>query len=243
VLKAKFRTFGQIFYGLMNTELLSDLPQALNGGFILFLLCFFVCSRLLGGHLRMISLMIHNLFFQKDRAIKFSDPVSNELFIKCLLIGQSCILGSVIVYFSCAYWWNLAYVSMTELFSSLGYLALLVLGYIVYKFLILLITGFTFFKKEELLLWTDNFVSILALSGLIFFIPALLIFYVPETTVYCYYFSIIYFIFVQMLLFYKIYVIFFHQKGFSLHFILYLCTLEIVPLFLGYKALIYLLII
>jgi hypothetical protein len=227
----------------MNTELLSDLPQALNGGFILFLLCFFVCSLLLGGHLRMVSLMLHNLFSQKDRAVNFSALVDKELFIKSLLILQSCIVGSIIVYFSCAYWWNLAYVSMTELFSSLGYLALLVLGYVVYKFLTALITGFTFFTKEETQIWIDNFVSILALSGLILFIPALLIFYIPETTVYCYYFSLIYFIFVQMLLFYKIYSIFFYQKGFSLHFILYLCTLEIIPLLLIYKALIYLLII
>ncbi|GHV10483.1 hypothetical protein FACS1894162_4810 [Bacteroidia bacterium] len=225
----------------MNTqELLSDWPSALNGGFIIFLFCFFICSQLLGSYVKLMASMLHDLFSQKGRNSIFSEPVNHEFIIKILLILQTIILTSIIIYFSCSYWWNLPYESAGHLFSSLVFVSLLIFAYILYKFVASIIVGLIFFETENLQIWIDNFSSILSLSGLAIYIPALLIFYIPETTVYCFYFSVIYFVFVEILLFYKIYIIFFQQKRFSLHFILYLCTLEFVPLFLFYKALIWL---
>jgi hypothetical protein len=126
------------------------------------------------------------------------------------------------------------------LFWILGIVSSLIIVFFIYKFLSNILIGNIFFQKENVHLLNYNLFSIISLSGLVLFIPTLLMFYVKEAYYFCFYFNLIYFLFVEVLMVYKIYVIFFHNKGLLLYFILYLCAQEIVSLYLSYRALIYL---
>jgi hypothetical protein len=121
----------------------------------------------------------------------------------------------------------------------LGVTASFILLFILYKFIVNFAVGHIFFQRESVQLWNNLFFSIVSLSGIVLFFPALLIFYFPSSFYISAYFFLFYSLFVNSLIFYKIYQIFFQQKHALLYFILYLCTQELLPLFFVYKALVY----
>ncbi|MDR2682543.1 MAG: DUF4271 domain-containing protein [Dysgonamonadaceae bacterium] len=116
--------------------------------------------------------------------------------------------------------------------------ALIVLVFMLYKFLTYLWVGYVFFSGENIRLWNSCYFSIISLSGVGLFVPALLIFYLPGAYSVCFYFCLLYFLFVKLLMFYKMFIIFFRYKSALLYFILYLCTQELLPLFFALKALV-----
>jgi hypothetical protein len=227
----------------MKEELLSEWPIAQNWGFVLFLFCFFISMQLLGKRSRLFSSMLHGLFREGNRQSIFFEPVDNEVLTKLLLCLQTVILSAVCVY--CVFIHDTAAIEFEtmaqQLFWTLGTVSLVIIVFILYKFASIVLIGNIFFPKENVILLNYNLFSIISLSGFILFIPALLMFYVNSAYYFCLYFNLIYFLFVEILIIYKIYVIFLHSKRFLLYFILYLCAQEIVPLYLVYRALIYLL--
>jgi hypothetical protein len=223
----------------MTEEILSEWPLAQNGVFILFLFCSFISMQLFGAGRKLLSSMLYSLFREKDRQSIFSETVDNELISKIFLCLQTVILISILVYCTFAHEWYLKFETVTQLFRLLGGTALLIIVFLLYKFLSNIVISSIFFEQENVHLWNDNFFSIMSLSGLVLFIPALLMFYVPEAFYFCFYFSLAFFLFVEILTFYKIFVIFFHHKSVLLYFILYLCAQELVPLYLSYKALVH----
>lgn len=222
----------------LREELLSELPAAQNGMFLLFLICFFVSMILIGNSGKLLPSMLYNLFRETDRQSIFSETIDNEAVIKMILSVQTVLLSSVIIQCIFLHACQESFQSVVRLFQLLGGTILLIIAYFVYKFLANLLISSIFFPKESRQVWHDNFFSIISLSGLVLFIPALGIFYIEEAYYPALVFCILYFLFVQILTFYKIFIIFFQQKSALLYFILYLCAQELVPLFLVYKALI-----
>jgi hypothetical protein len=223
----------------MTEEILSEWPVAQNGVFILFLFCFFISMHLLGAGRKLLSAMLYSLFREKDRQSIFSETVDNEMINKIVLCLQTIILIAVITYCTFTHGGYLKFETVSQLFWCLGGTSLLVIAFLVYKFTTNILISSIFFQKENVQLWNDNFFSIISLSGLILFIPALLMFYVPEAFYFCFYFCLAFFLFIEILTFYKIFIIFFQQKSILLYFILYLCAQELVPLYLSYKALVH----
>jgi len=221
----------------MTEELLSELPQAQNTFFILFLLCFIANMRVLGRSRRLLGSMLRELFRKQERQSIFFETVSNEVLIKLILCLQSILMISIIVHCTFSQAWNLPFETTSQLFYSIGGTGLIILIFILYKFLTNLGVGLVFFQKEDLQLWNNLFFSIISLSGMILFIPAVLIFYFQNIYYICLSVALLYFLFVEGLMFYAIFSIFFRQKSALLYFILYLCAQELLPLFFVYKAL------
>jgi hypothetical protein len=223
----------------LTEELLSEWPLAQNWIFVLFLFCFFISMQSLGASGKLLSSMLYSLFRGKDRQSIFSEPVDNEWISQIILSLQMVILSAVIIYCTIAHVGYFRFETVAQLLRWIGGISALIIVFVLYKFLTNLLTSFIFFQKDSMHLWNDNFFSILSLSGLVLFVPALLMFYVKEAYSFCFYFSLIYFLFVEVLMFYKIFIIFFQHTSRLLYFILYLCAQEFVPLFLAYKALMY----
>jgi hypothetical protein len=225
----------------MIEEVISEWPVAQNWGFVLFLFCFFISMQLLGKRIRLFSSMLHGIFRERNRQSIFTEPVDNEFLTKILLCLQTVILTAIIIYCTLFHSKDIPFETIAQqLFWTLGSVSLLIIIFFLYKFASNVLIGNVFFPKENVLLLNFNLFSIISLSGFVLFIPTLLMFYVSNAYYFCFYFNIIYFLFIEILMIYKIYVIFFHHKSLLLYFILYLCAQEIVPLYLSYKALDYL---
>jgi hypothetical protein len=223
---------------MLSENLLSEWPVAQNWGFIIFLFCFFVSVRLFEGRKQLLSSMLNRLFRENDRQSIFSDSISNELISRILLSLQTVVLLAVIFY---RVLFPIRYSSSeanSQLFLTMGEIFLVVIIFILYKFLSTWAVGVVFFHKENVHRWNETFFSLISICGLVLFIPALLMFYIEEAHFF-YYFVLLFLFFVEILVFYKVYSIFFHHKGYLLHFILYLCAQEIAPLYLVYRAVVY----
>lgn len=223
----------------IREELLSELPAAQNGMFVFFLICFFISMLLLGNSRKLFSLMFRSLFRENDRQSIFSEVIDNEIIMKIILGVQTVLFSAVIVQSALVHFLDIPFESSTRLFLLLGGTFLLIALFFACKFLIQILVSSIFFQKENRQVWENNSFSIISLSGLVLFVPALLMFYWEETYYVGLTCSVLYFLFVEILTSYKIFVIFFQQKSALLYFILYLCAQELVPLFLIYKALVY----
>jgi hypothetical protein len=121
----------------------------------------------------------------------------------------------------------------------LGKNSLLLIFFFLYKFLSYSIIGAIFFKKDTTIQWNEDFFSLISFNGIFLFFPALILFYVEPVYIFCIYFIIFYLFLNLFFIFYKIYRLFFQGKQRLLYFILYLCTQEIIPLYLVYRGFIY----
>jgi len=214
--------------------------EANNWGFILFFICFFIIVSIINNRNRFLLSMFSGLFRNKDRHNMFYETVTNENLNKFLLAVQTILLLSMIFY---SYSIHESFLSLTTLAQMLLFLeksSLLLIAFFLYKFLIYAILGSIFFRKETVLQWNDDFLSIISLNGIFLFLPTLIFFYVESAFYICLYFFIFYLILNLFFVFYKIYVLFFQGKHFLLYFILYLCTQEIIPLYLVYRGIVYL---
>lgn len=152
---------------------------------------------------------------------------------------QTVLLTSIILYCKAVSESIFQVESSSGMFSFLGVTFLLLGLFIAYKYLTYSFTGYIFFDKETEQQWNDTFSSAICVSGVILFFPALILFYTEQIDAYGVYCVLLYFIFIQIVLLYRQFVLFFNKKGGLIYFILYLCTQEIIPLFLLYKGFIY----
>jgi hypothetical protein len=214
-----------------------------NWGFVLFLTCFFIFAYIVSQRAKLLFSMTSDLFRNKGRHSIFFETVDNEFSNKFLLALQTIILISIIIYCQAIHEHVFLAKSPGHLFLFIGITSLILIAFILYKFLTYSFIGNIFFKKETVLQWNNDFFSIICLSGNILFFPTLILFYVESASVYCMCFIYIYLFFTLIIVFYKIFVLFFQGKSLLLYFILYLCAQEMIPLFLVYRGLVYLFLI
>jgi len=211
-----------------------------NWGFILFFICFLVIVGVIGNRNLFFLSLFNRLYRSKDRNSMFYETVTNETLNKLFLCLQAILLSSIIIYCYAVHEHFLSIMSITEMFIFIGKISLILIIFLLYKFLTYSIAGAIFFKKEAVIQWNDDFFSLISLNGIFLFLPALIIFYVESAYIFCIYFIIFYLILNLFFVFFKIYTLFFHRKQHLLYFILYLCTQEIIPLYLVYRGLVYL---
>jgi hypothetical protein len=83
----------------------------------------------------------------------------------------------------------------------------------------------------------NQYVRLIAIGGIFSFIAFILLRFTPETThIVWNILTIIFYIIISLSYCYLLFKYFFNRFELTLHFILYLCTLEILPLLVAYKA-------
>jgi len=214
--------------------------EANNWGFILFFICFFIVVSIISKNNKFLLSMFSRLYRNKGRHSMFYETLTNETLNKLLLSLQTVLLVSIIVYCYATREDFLSITSITQMLLFIGKISLTLIAFLLYKYLTYTIIGAIFFRKETVIQWNDDFFSLLSLDGLILFIPTLILFYVETAYMLCIYLLVFFLITNLVFVFYKLYTLFFHRKEHLVYFILYLCTQEIIPLYLVYRGLVYL---
>ncbi|MDR2692031.1 MAG: DUF4271 domain-containing protein [Dysgonamonadaceae bacterium] len=223
---------------LLWEEPLSGRVQTQNMGFILFAACFFVLIYQVSKNAKLLLAMKSKLLGSRSQMLSTESFPSQ--FLKILLFCvQTVVLTSIVLYCKAVSEGIFQMESSVEMFTFLCYTSLLLGSFIVYKYFAYSLTSYIFFDKITRQRWNDTFSSAIGVSGVILFFPALILFYTEQIDTYGVYFVLSYFIFIQMILLYRQFMLFFDKKGGWIYFILYLCTQEIIPLFLLYKGFVY----
>ena len=214
--------------------------EANNWGFIVFLVCFFIIVAVFGNRNKFLPSLFSGLYRNKDRHNMFYKTVANESLNKFFLSFQTLLLLSIVCYCYAIHAYSLSIATFTQMFLFLGKCFLLLTAFLLYKFLSYSVAGAVFFKKETFIQWNDDFFSLIGLNGIFLFLPTLVLFYTEPGYEICIFFMVFFLILNILFISYKIYVLFFQRKRRLLYFILYLCTQEIIPLYLVYHGLVYL---
>ena len=154
---------------------------------------------------------------------------SGELWVQYFLVLQTCLLFSIIYFF-----YLRAYVTDTfviEHYQIIGLFSAVGVAYYLIKAILYWIVNRVFFDAKCNEQWTKSFLFITSCQGLLLF-PLVLVlacFDLAIQSVVIY--VVIVVIFSKLLTLYKTFLIIFRQKDQFLQNILYLCALEIVPLF------------
>lgn len=90
--------------------------------------------------------------------------------------------------------------------------------------------GYAFALPDARKRWLGGFSASMALTGVFLFVPAMLLLYFPEWTAWLSVVCLVVFVAFRLVFIYKGFRIFFDGIASLLYFILYLCTLEIIPL-------------
>ena len=155
---------------------------------------------------------------------------STEIKAQFFFLLQTCLLLALLYFF-----YTRTYTASTFILSD-EYLLVAIMGgvfigYFFIKYLIYAYVNLVFFDIKRNGQFFRTLLALHSFEGILLFpIVALLTFFdIPAQTVA--YYTIFVVILVKILTFYKSFVIFFRQNGLYLHIILYLCALEIIPLF------------
>jgi hypothetical protein len=218
---------------------LANNNEITNWGFLVFLVCFFINVFLIGRSFPQILSMVDNLFHKKERQSIFFIQGNYGSSEKFLMLFQSALLSGILLFCFRRQLEPDFPVDLKTMFLYVGVGILLFILFFGYKFLTYQLIGFSFFTKEQNQIWNGQFISILCLSGIFLFVPALLFFFVNRLSFVCFYLILIYLTFVFLFVVYTIYRIFFQDKVPSLYFILYLCTQEIAPMYILYMGSVY----
>jgi hypothetical protein len=165
------------------------------------------------------------------------------VFDKFLACFQTIFLVSIVIYCVASRKEIFLVESPEKMTIFIGATAIVLTAYFLYKFFIYAVIGRIFFTKELSVRWNEIYLSLICLSGIVLFVPALVLFYTEQAYHTCIYFMLLYAAFTLFVIFYKIYTLFFQGKSSLLYFILYLCAQEIIPLYLVYKGMVCLLLI
>ena len=224
----------------LNNNPIAVKDAANNWGFILFFICFFIIVSIISNRNKFLLSLFSRLYRNKDRQSMFYETVTNETFNKIFLCIQTVILISILIYCYAIHNNYLSITSLSGMYLFIGKISLFLFAFLLYKFLTYSTLGIIFFRKDMVIQWNDDFFSLISLNGIFLFLPTLIFFYVEAAYTFCVYFLVFYLFLNLIFVFYKVYTLFFNNKQHLLYFILYLCAQEIIPIYLVYRGIVYL---
>jgi hypothetical protein len=233
----------QLFLNVVQPsgELLSEKPKIENLVFVLLFFCFSLTALLYSKKKKMLQSMLNELSNEKGRNSIFFIETGNEISAKLLLCIQTSLLLSIYTYSVFSHQiGGTVEDSFLKTGICIGLYFVAYLLFLGYKRISYWIFGKIFAEKEALTQLLNAFVSLICFLGILMFIPVLLMFYLPEIYIYCYYIVLFCILLIEFFIIYKTYRLFFQYKRLLLYLFLYLCSQEILPLFLLYKGLFYL---
>jgi len=197
---------------------------------ILILLCFKQCRRIF-------SSIGDDLWGLRRRANTFDEHTSGESRVIMLMLVQWAVYCGLLLYSAMALRMSLA---PSRAFYDAGVLILLMAAYLLAQYAAYATLGYTFAPGIGLRQLLKGFTASQAVTGFLLIVPALVaIFYAAAAPAMVITGAILY-VLSRIVFICKGFRIFHQNFSSSLYFILYLCTLEIVPVILIFKSAIFL---
>lgn len=208
-----------------------SLPQTENWVFIVLIALFFLLVFSVSRSGSLISETTKNFFQVKERSSIFNKATVNDFQIRLFII----IFAIGVISLCCYY---LLHKPGTE-FSILKFGIVLAITFAFFglKSLLIDLLGYIFFDPASIKMAKDSYFNILSLLGLVLFPLLIIHIYIPYnihniTEI----IGLIICVLSYILIIFKLFQIFFHKIVASFYILLYLCTLEFLPLIALYQV-------
>ncbi len=225
------------FVSGMDADLLPYSPRTDNCIALVLLCCFVLLALTLARSKKLLSDMMKGFAFHRERTSFFAASTSGEVRFLLLLLGQSCVLGGVVIfnYFIDVQPSLVSGISPHLLLAAyIGFsLAYLLIKWVLYSFLC-----WIFLDKTRSDLWMSSYFSLVYFTGFLLFPFALLLVYFDLSLTSLVVIGLVLVIFTKLLVFYKWIKLFFDNIFGLFLLIVYFCALEIMPCFMVYQGLI-----
>ncbi len=202
-----------------------------SGILILLSITFLLVSFNYSSYRRMLSTYSQSLWNVRRRANAFDDHTTNERSLIAILIFQLCVYAGILLstYINTIIPINPDKILVTT-YSMIGIYGL----YYLFQLTSYSIVGWVFSDDGGLSQWIKGFNASHIFLGFALIIPTLISIFYPTTTETMLTIAIILYIIVRLMFIFKGFRIFYNKIGSLFYFILYLCTLEIIPVFFVY---------
>lgn len=192
---------------------------------------FFIAITFRGGY-KYIADFAHHSFSVRRRQNAFEDHTTSETLLMMALITNTCLMEGILLYLGINEYLPALNLSQ-HVFSAVGYLTLLCIGFFLLQLTLYATLGYVFARdREDTGLWLDGFKSTQSVLGLFLSPIVFIILLYPRFTVPMLYIAGILYFCARLVFVSKGFRIFFNNFSSYVYFILYLCTVEIVPVFL-----------
>jgi hypothetical protein len=182
---------------------------------------------------RLFNNYIQELWSVRNRANVFDEHTANETRVLVLLILQLCMFSAILLYS----WLNIQSPLPPERqVPDLAIVTGIMVAYYVFQLVAYNLVGFTFSDNLGRKHWIQGFNASQSLLALASAVPTLVIIFYPDASMPMLYLAAGLYIVARLIFISKGFRIFYSNIGSLLYFILYLCTLEIIPTIIVYAA-------
>ncbi|MDE6191621.1 MAG: DUF4271 domain-containing protein [Muribaculum sp.] len=175
----------------------------------------------------------HDLWSLKERNHLFDTSTVSETraFVVCVILMCICeaLLGIAAIS-------QFMPVPPASMLMVGGVLAGIAGGYYLWQVMVYKFIGYVFFDKFSTSLWLRGFNASQILLGALLLVPALTVLFYPSATVWLLIASVLFYFCVRLIFISKGFRIFYQNFSSLLYFILYLCSVEIVPVILLFNG-------
>jgi hypothetical protein len=178
------------------------------------------------GHL--FKTLYKDLWSVRTRAKNFDEHTSNETQLMLLYGTQFAVYMGVLLTAASNLYHHTAV--MADKFAVTGKLIVLVAAYYVFQLAAYSTVGYAFTDNEGRKQWLRGFNASQSLLGFGLAIPALVTVFYPSAATIMLQIATILYILARLVFIFKGFKIFYHKISSLVYFILYLCTLEVIPL-------------
>lgn len=213
---------------------LRPLDPASDMGIMALLLSIVVLVCLNMRHVRRIFHTITNDLFQvRRRSNAFDDHTAYETRTIILLLMQLFLFSGILMFL----WLGIpATHPRTQLSSPVALLSVLAMAYYLFQLTMCTLIGYVFTDPTGAVQWRRGLNASAVLLGMCLAVPTLLSLFYPSVTTAMLWAACVLFIISRIIYIYKGFRIFYINFPSLLYFILYLCSVEIVPLIAVYTA-------
>lgn len=182
---------------------------------------------------RLFSTLTDSLFVVRKQANVFEEHTANEARVMLLLVVQFCVYAGILTMLH----FNQSYpISNTEILST-SFLTIGGVGvYYIFQLVAYRVVGYVFTDQTSSQQWTKGFSASQVLLGFALLPLAFVAFLYPTLSSAMIFIAAGLYVIFRIVFIYKGFRIFYNDFSSLLYFILYLCTLEIIPLIFVYKS-------
>lgn len=178
----------------------------------------------------------HNMFSIKKRQNMFEDHTVKETQIETSLIANTCIFEGILLYEAFSLFHPEVISSPVPVFVFTLALAIFAALFYLLQILLYNLLGFVFGDKVETKLWIDCFKASQSLLGILLAPITFILLVFPETIGVMLLIAVSFYALARLVFIFKGLRIFFNDFQSSFYFILYLCSVEFVPVILSFTG-------
>ena len=207
-----------------------------NGSMLLVLAVIFVTTVSYRKGYKYVADFFHNISSVRERQNLFEDHTVKETQIMTALTANTCIFGAILLYIAYGFLYHpvepaatpvFGFVAALSAFTALFHIAMLGLCWLL---------GFIFSDKLSTGLWLDGVKASASMLGVMLAPITFAILIFPAFVKTGLIMAIILYFLARIIVIYKAFRIFFNNLQSLLYFILYLCSVEIVPVILSFAG-------